>query len=147
MLALSCPWAKNSLDQNDYAAWWLRRIDIRYWRSTICLAVTVLLPACYSWDIAEVSPRVFIEEQRPEYVRVQMRDGPKISFENPEISSDTIVGFTGEGSGQLALSEITELEIRRFSGVKTGGFVTLQFSLLSAFLAVVIYAQPHYRGL
>ena len=116
-------------------------------RSVIFLAAIFLLPACYSWDIAEVSPRAFIEEQRPADVRVQMRDGPKIMFENPEISNDSIVGFTGEGQGQLALSEVTELEVRRFSGVRTGGFVTIQFSLLAAFLAVVIYAQPHYRGL
>jgi len=111
------------------------------------MMIGALFPACYSWDIAEVSPRAFIEEREPENVRVQMREGPKIAFENPEISNDSIVGFTGEGQGRLALSEVTELEIRRFSGVKTGGFVTIQFSLVAAFLAVVIYAQPHYRGL
>ena len=109
--------------------------------------IGALFPGCYSWDIAEVSPRAFIEEREPENVRVQMREGPKIAFENPELSNDSSVGFTGEGQGRLALSEVTELEIRRFSGVKTGGFVTTQLSLVAAFLAVVIYAQPHYRGL
>ena len=87
-----------------------------------------------------------ITEERPPAVRVTMNGGESLTFENPEMVNDSLVGFTDSGVVRAAPADFSLLEIRHFSIVKTAALVASHFAVIAGFVAVVIWVQPHYRG-
>jgi hypothetical protein len=78
--------------------------------------------------------------------RVALRDGTAIELDDATISSDSIVGFTGEPRARRAVArrEVTAVETLQGDGTKSfaaGGLVTLSF-----FGALVIWVAVALGG-
>lgn len=83
-------------------------------------------------------------EERPGTLRVTLADGDTLTFSQPTLVSDTIVGSAESGTQRAAVAEVRMLEVRRTSLPKTLGLVVAHASALLTAIVLIIDAQPHY---
>jgi len=105
-------------------------------RSRLLVAVAssaYLAAACTTWQPAPTSPRPFIEETRPDRVRVTPRDGDPLILVAPRIRGDSIVGGPEGGPTEgVELANVQELEVRRRDWQQTGLVVVVGGALIAA---------------
>jgi len=105
------------------------------------------LGGCQSWQATEVYPGVLIAEQRPDAVRITLVDSSVVTFERPTIVADSIGGFTRTGNVRAAVEDVRTLEVRRASVPKSLAFIVFHAAAVVSFVAIIVWLQPHYRGL
>jgi hypothetical protein len=110
----------------------------------LCL---IALPGCRTWQPLEAAPGPAIAEARPEAVRVVRADGTRLTVSRPSVRADSIVGYDGFDQVGAALADVQSVELQRWSAPRTAGFLVAQASLVLHVLALIVQAQPHYRGL
>jgi hypothetical protein len=88
--------------------------------------LALFLSACSTWRPIPVSPREFIEQERPSHVRVTRPDGATEVLQDPSIQNDSIVAKTQHWWGRsrdpqpiLPLTEVTRLEVLRADAGRT----------------------------
>ncbi|MGH7580926.1 MAG: hypothetical protein ACREM9_12180, partial [Gemmatimonadales bacterium] len=99
---------------------------VRFTLQPVLLAASILLPACYSWRSSSVPLQQILADQ-PSQVRVTRADGGRFTLQRPRLSNDTLIGelASSSASGAIAvpLSEVRSLEVRRFDGLETAGWI------------------------
>ena len=110
---------------------------LRRYRPTALLILVLYLAGCYAWQPVTVSPRQFIEEERPEHIRIIQSDGTRTGFINPRVAGDSVVVILSryQSSGEMviiALTDITSIEVRRINSGATlaVGAMLLAFRLV-----------------
>jgi hypothetical protein len=109
-------------------------------RSMAYVLLLCCLAACTTWHVEEgASPLLLIATEHPSRLRVTRSDSPQIVLENPQIAgSDTLVGQGHKEPTRVAVSDVKQVAIRRFSAPKTGAFVGLAVGLGGGLLAGTI---------
>ena len=82
--------------------------------------------------------------ERPGTLRVTLSDGQTLTFSQPTLVSDTIVGSSEAGTQRAAVAEVRMLEVRRTSLPKTFGLVVAHAATILTAIVLIIDAQPHY---
>jgi len=109
------------------------------------LALLAYLPACYAWRSVEVAPQQLIAERAPDWLRVTTRDGARFALYEPTIRGDSLAGIRDgpadvRGRRQqavtVALADVTQVELRRSDGGKTGVAVVVAAAALTALVVV-----------
>lgn len=88
-------------------------------------AAFLLCTACYSWrraDIPQPSASATPTVARP--IRVGLHSGRELRLDHVRIAGDTLIGTDAKNRRvELALGDIRELRVRRFSPLRTAGAV------------------------
>ena len=89
-------------------------------RSVAVLMLVLHLGGCATWQPVTVSPRQFIEEERPDHIRV-WRDERPTQVRSPRIEGDILTStIPYEPPVGIALTDITAIESRHFSIGRSG---------------------------
>ena len=118
----------------------------RFARTSVVLLL-VLLAGCRTWRTVEMAPGPAILETRSETVRLRRSDGTRVMVSQPQVRADSIVGFDGFDIVGAPLADVSAVEVQDWSGPRTVGFVVAQASIVLHLFALIVQAQPHYRGL
>lgn len=97
------------------------------------------------WRPTSISPGTYIAQVRPPAVRITAK-GETITFRNPTMINDSIVGFDDLGAIWADPQDVTLFEVRSFSSVKTAALFISHAAVVVGFVSVVIWIQPHYSG-
>ncbi len=90
--------------------------------------LTLLLTACTSWQVAEVTPKDLLAQERPRWIRVARADAAVLVLREPQITGDTLVGVYRAMSPNgaivstrmaIPLTEVREISVRRGDPAKT----------------------------
>jgi len=97
------------------------------------------LPACTAWHVEEgVSPQQLIAAQHPNAVRVTLPDSSRIVLHQPRIAAgDSLAGILNGAPSSVAVSDVTQVAIRKVSAGRTVGLVA-GTAVLAAVIAVGI---------
>ena len=87
-------------------------------RPIVALMLVLDLGACTTWRPVTVSPRQFIEEEQPDRIRV-WQDERGTEFRHPRIDGDTLTSMVPNEPGKISLTDVTLIEVRRFSYGRT----------------------------
>ena len=92
-------------------------------RSIACALLLCYLPACTSWHVHEgVSPLQFITTEHPRVVRLTRTDGTRMVLDQPQVAAgDSLVGVRSGVRSGVAVSDVTQVAISKFSPGKTIG--------------------------
>ena len=112
----------------------------------ILLLSAPLLAGCQSWRTSSLGPQALLTEERPGTLRVTLADGGTLTFSEPMLVSDTIVGSSEAGTQRAAVAEVRTLEVRRTSLPRTLGLLVAHAAAVVTAIVLIIDAQPHYRG-
>jgi hypothetical protein len=118
----------------------------RYGRVVFVLMVVAALAGCRTWQPITAAPGPVIADSRPDGVRLVRTDGTRIDVSRPQVRADSIVGFDGFDPVGAPLSEVSSVEIPRWSVTRTTGLIVAQASLVLHLFALIVQLQPHYRG-
>ena len=83
------------------------------------------LPACTTWHFEDgVSPLQLIAAQHPNVVRVTLPDRSRIVLHQPRIAAgDSLSGILNGAPSSVAVSDVTQVAIRKVSTGRTVGLV------------------------
>ena len=94
-----------------------------------------LLTGCNSWHPTTVSPRAVILEEEPSAVRITLANGAIMTVVGPVMRNDSIVS-TEDGVAAVASRDVGSLEVRRFNGAKTIGFIVAAVTIALTWVGV-----------
>jgi len=100
-------------------------------RRVMSALLMVLLTACQTWRPTFVSPQQLIPAEQPSSVRLTLRIGATVTYENPTVRNDSIFGVHRSVVGGVALEDLDFLEVRQFSVPRTIGLGLLVLYVLS----------------
>jgi hypothetical protein len=109
----------------------------------LCVIVTA---GCRTWRPMDVSGPA-ITAAAPDVVRIVRTDGTRATVSDPSVVADSLVGYDGFDPVRTALVDVESVELQRWSGPRTAGLIVAQASVILHLLALIVHAQPHYRGL
>ena len=114
-------------------------------RAVLLLFLLLNLTACQTWhsvSLGAISPAQFIEEDRPDRVRVTGGGVVEQEVEIPAVDGDQLVGV---GDFSMPLEDILRLEVRGSSPERTVllGIVAVPVFILSTFALVLIFDDQH----
>ena len=97
----------------------------------------VYLPACTAWHVEQgVSPQQLIAAQHPNVVRVTLPDRSWIVLHQPRIAAgDSVAGILNGAPSSVAVSDVTQVAIRKVSAGRTVGLVA-SVAAIAAFVAL-----------
>ena len=104
------------------------------------------LCGCMTWQSASRAPTSSVWRDLPGTMRVTLEDGRSLMIERPVIRMDQTIG-SEIGGPSTPLLDISTVEVRRVSWVRTGGLLLVKASALLQIIALVVDSQPHYHGL
>ena len=111
-------------------------------RSIACALLLWYLAACTSWHVEKgVSPLQLIPTEHPSAVRLTQADGSHIVLHQPRIGvGDSLAGVNNGTPSSVAVSEVTQVAIRKVSAGKTIG---LAVGILTVVAAIAAYGLLH----
>ncbi len=116
-------------------------------RSIALLALVLLVSTgCRTWRAESRAPTSPVWRNLPGEIRITLEDCSKLTLEQPVIRFDQTIRSQGGGPA-AALQDISAVEARRFSTVRTFGLVLAKASVVIHVLSLIVDGQPHYRGL
>ena len=115
-------------------------------RAGFVLVCLIVMAGCRTWRPVDVSGPT-ISAAAPDVVRIVRTDGTRATVSDPTIVADSIVGYEGFDPVRTALVDVESVELPRWSGPRTAGLIVAQASLILHLFALIVQAQPHYRGL
>ncbi len=119
---------------------------IRRSRIVSLLALVLTLSGCYTWQSVSRAPTSAVWRDLPDQIRLTLEDGSSLTIERPVIRIDQTIG-SERGGPSAALQDISSVEARRLSIVRTGGLVLAKASVVFQVIALIVAVQPHYHGL
>ncbi len=106
-------------------------------RLVAIIVLPMFLFGCTKWQVQEMAPAQFIEEEQPEKIRVTRTDGTKTVLENPQVSGDTLSGVR-EGLGvTISLSSVEALAVRK---TDVGASIATGFLVVVVLLGIAVVA-------
>ena len=111
----------------------------------IALAV-LALSGCHTWRAESRAPTSPVWRDLPGEIRLTLEDGRSLTLDQPVITLDQTIR-SERGGTSTPLLEISAVEARRFSAVRTFSLVLAKASVVLHFVALIVDGQPHYRGL
>ena len=91
------------------------------------IAYTLLLwylAGCTTWRVQNLTPQQVIDRWHPASVRVTTADSSEFVLNHPRIAGgDSLAGLRGGAPSSVAVSDVTQVAIRRFSTGKTVGLI------------------------
>jgi hypothetical protein len=116
-------------------------------RNALLLALALpLLSGCYTWRAESRAPTSPVWRNLPGELRLTLDDGSSLTLERPVIRIDQTIRAE-RGGPSASLQDISAVEARRFSGVRTFGLVLAKASVVLHIISLIVDGQPHYRGL
>jgi hypothetical protein len=116
-------------------------------RTLVLLAVAVpMLSSCYTWRAESRAPTSSVWRNLPGEIRLTLDDGRSLTLERPVIRIDQTIR-SESGGPSAALREVSTVEARRLSGVRTFGLLLAKASAVLHIIGLIVDGQPHYRGL
>ena len=116
-------------------------------RNTLLLALAPLaLSGCMTWQPVSRAPTSPVWRDLPGTMRITLEDGRSLTIERPVVRMDQTIR-SEIGGPSAALLDISTVEIRQLSEVRTFGLLLVKASALLQVIALVVDAQPHYHGL
>ena len=106
-------------------------------RLPVALLLLLGLPACTTWRTSAEGPAAIIPTEAPEAVRLTTYDGAIATIRAPILRNDSIVS-SEPGEPALALSEVREVEVRRFDGARTVGLAAAGVAGAALWTAVLV---------
>ena len=96
---------------------------MNYPRKSVALICTTLM-ACHTWQL---TPSGLEQNSIPEgaSVRLQKRDGAQLALSGVRLKPDSLIGRATDQRIAIAISEISKLEVAKFSGDRTAVAVVL----------------------
>lgn len=96
-------------------------------RLVACTLLLCYLAACTSWHVEKgVSPQQVISAEHPSAVRVTRTDGSHIVLHEPRVAAgDSLAGVLDGAPSNVAVSDVAQVAIRKFSAGKTIGLAAL----------------------
>ena len=129
-------------------------MSLRRYRPMAVLLLALHVQACTAWQPSTVRPPQLIEEEEPSQVRITRTDGGRVTIQSPWVRADAIVGRGVRGSPRpweersVVVSDIRQIETRRFSPGKTVGLFFLGAAIGFMIDAIVNYEiLPDLSGL
>ena len=110
----------------------------------VWLLLAAGLHGCSSWRVQTAPPAEVLANQKPEKVRVTLKDSARLEVRAPGIQGDTLTGQSSglPGPARIALAEINRLEVRKPDTAKSwalvGGVVVAGVMAISLVLAHAI---------
>ncbi|MEP6687748.1 MAG: hypothetical protein ABJC36_05315 [Gemmatimonadales bacterium] len=106
--------------------------------------------ACSSWHVQPLAPEQLLGERPPSAIRVKLQNSTRLVLERPHLAGDSVTGTSKGRPATLPLTGIAEIAVRRFSPVRTAGFVAGGIASLFAVAVVVCAAEggcvPNFQG-
>ena len=107
-------------------------------RPIACTLLLWFLAGCTSWHVQNLTPQQIIDRWHPTSVRVTTADRSEVVLDQPEIAgSDSLTGLHKGAPSSVAVSDVTQVAIRKFSTGKTVGLVT-GISVVAVYIAAAI---------
>src|SRR5438034_7715488 len=89
-------------------------------RPIACTLLLWFLAGCTSWHVQNLTPQQIIDRWHPTSVRVTTADRSEFVLDQPEIAgSDSLAGLHNGAPSSVAVSDVTQVAIRKFSAGKT----------------------------
>lgn len=93
-------------------------------RSIATSLLVLHMASCHSWRSEALAPAQLVPAEHPEVVRVTRSDGSILILRHPTVRNDSMFGIGPDSAeARLALQDVREVEVRRFSAGKTAGLV------------------------
>lgn len=119
-----------------------RRSGTGLWLALVPLA----LSGCMTWQSASRAPTSPVWRDLPGTMRVTLVDGRTLTIERPVFRMDQTIR-SERGGPSAALLDISTVEVRQLSEVRTFGLLLVKASGILQIIALVVDSQPHYHGL
>ena len=111
------------------------------------LALVLLASSgCQTWQTESRAPTSRVWRDLPDAIRLTLEDGQSLTLERPVIRIDQTIR-SELGGPSAALRDVSAVEARRFSAIRTFSLVLAKASVLLHIIGWVVDTQPHYRGL
>jgi len=104
------------------------------------------LSGCYTWQSESRAPTSPVWRNLPGEIRLTLDDGSSLTLEQPVIRFDQTIR-SQRGGPSAALQDISAVEARRLSSVRTFSLVLAKASIVLHIITLIVDGQPHYRGL
>ena len=93
-------------------------------RPIACTLLLWFLAGCTSWRVQNLTPQQTIDRWHPASVRVTTADSSEFVLDQPEIAGgDSLTGLLNGAPSSVAVSDVTQVAIRKVSTGKTVGLV------------------------
>ena len=79
----------------------------------LTLALAAFAPACAGWHAQGYVPRVVIEREHPDRLRLVRSDSSRTELWHPRVDGDTLAGFVGSRPVAVPLDSVAYVELRR----------------------------------
>ena len=86
-------------------------------RRLILLALAGSTTACATWQAQGFEPRVVVEREHPDRVRLTRTDSSRTELRQPRVEGDSLVGIAGSGSHAVPLDSVAYVELNRQNSV------------------------------
>lgn len=90
----------------------------------LLLVLGPLASACTDWRAQPVEPAQWIAQTHPDEVRLEQRDGSKLTLRGPAIVGTAIRGLHGRDTVQVPVADVTSVAARRSDWVETTLLIT-----------------------
>ena len=119
----------------------MKNTTFQFGRLIAVVVLPMYLAACTSWQVQEVAPAQFVEQEQPEKIRVMLTDSTTVDLENPQVSGDTLSGVRDGHQMSISLSTVDAIAVRKEDTAKTLGVTVLGVFVFAgaAFLLVFGY--------
>lgn len=98
------------------------------------------LPACITWHVEPgVSPEQLIATQHPDFIRVTRTDSSRLVLRQPRIAAgDSVSGVHNGAPSSVAISDITQVGIRKFNAGRTIGLLLGMSAIIAGVVVVSV---------
>ena len=119
----------------------------RHSRQVLFAALAALaLSGCHTWRAESRAPTSRVWRNLPGEIRLTLEDGSSLTLQRPVIRLDQTIR-SERGGPFAALQDVSAVEARRFSTVRTLGLVLAKASVVLHVVGLIVDGQPHYHGL
>ncbi|HEY8196323.1 MAG TPA: hypothetical protein VIG04_05065 [Gemmatimonadales bacterium] len=70
-------------------------------------------PACASWRVQGLEPRVVVEREHPDRLRLTRTDSSRTELRQPRVEGDSLVGLAESRPSAVSLDSVAYIELRR----------------------------------
>ena len=113
-------------------------------RSVVVVVLLLAASGCTGWHADPgVSPTAVIAEH-PSRVRLELSSGRQVELRDPAVRGDTVVGWAGHDTVEVAAADIMTVSRRRFSFGRTVARVGIGVGALYGLAALVCAMDPCY---
>jgi hypothetical protein len=113
----------------------------------IAAFAALALSGCQTWRTESRAPTSRVWRDLPGEIRLTLEDGSSLTIERPVIRLDQTIRSSRSGGPFAALQDVSAVEAKRFSAVRTFGLVLAKGSVVLHIISLIVDGQPHYRGL